>query len=116
MPELPEVETVARDLRPLITGSTIVDATTLWARTLRGIDPESFAAGVAGRRIAGVSRRGKQVVVSLHGGGFLTIHLKMTGQLFVVPIGGPVDPYVRLVLSLEDGREIRFRDMRKFGK
>ena len=39
MPELPEVETVVRDLRPLITGATIVDATTLWARTLRGIDP-----------------------------------------------------------------------------
>jgi len=116
MPELPEVETVARDLRPLITGATIVDATTLWARTLRGIDPESFAAGLAGRRISGVSRRGKQLVVMLDGGGFLTIHLKMTGQLFVVPLGGPVDPYVRLAIELEDGREIRFRDIRKFGR
>src|SRR5258706_10847373 len=116
MPELPEVETVARDLRPLSTGATIVDATTLWARTLRGIDPEAFAAGVAGRRIEGVSRRGKQLVVSLGGGAFLTIHLKMTGQLFVVPQGGTEDPYVRLVLELEDGREIRFRDIRKFGK
>jgi formamidopyrimidine-DNA glycosylase len=116
MPELPEVETVARDLRPLITGATIVDATTLWARTLRGLDPEAFAVGVAGRRIEGVSRRGKQVVVTLDGGAFLTIHLKMTGQLFVVPQGGPEDPYVRLVIELEDGREIRFRDIRKFGK
>jgi formamidopyrimidine-DNA glycosylase len=116
VPELPEVETVARDLRPLITGATIVDATTLWARTLRGIDPETFAAGVAGRRIEGVSRRGKQVVVSLDGGAFLTIHLKMTGQIFVVQQGGPEDPYVRLVFELEDGREIRFRDIRKFGK
>ncbi|HEY8631749.1 MAG TPA: bifunctional DNA-formamidopyrimidine glycosylase/DNA-(apurinic or apyrimidinic site) lyase [Candidatus Limnocylindrales bacterium] len=116
MPELPEVETVARDLRPLITGATIVDATTLWARTLRGIDPEAFAAGVAGRHIEGVTRRGKQVVVQLSGDAFLTIHLKMTGQLFVVPQGGPEDPYVRLVFGLEDGREIRFRDIRKFGK
>ncbi|MEA2520100.1 MAG: formamidopyrimidine-DNA glycosylase, partial [Chloroflexota bacterium] len=116
MPELPEVETVARDLRPLITGATIVDATTLWARTLRGIDPEAFAAGVAGRRIEGVSRRGKQVVVTLSDGAFLTIHLKMTGQIFVVPQGGREDPYVRLVFELEDGREIRFRDIRKFGK
>ena len=116
MPELPEVETVVRDLRPLITGATIVDATTLWARTLRGIDPEAFAAGVAGRRIEGVTRRGKQLVVSLDGGSFLTIHLKMTGQLFVVPQGGTEDPYVRLVVELEDGREIRFRDIRKFGK
>jgi formamidopyrimidine-DNA glycosylase len=116
MPELPEVETVARDLRPLITGARIVDATTLWARTLRGIDPEAFATGVAGRRIEAVSRRGKQVVVTLDGGAFLTIHLKMTGQIFVVPQGGKLDPYVRLVVVLEDGREIRFRDIRKFGR
>ena len=116
MPELPEVETVARDLRPLITGATIVDATTLWPRTLRSIDPEAFADGVAGRRIEAVGRRAKQIVVDLSGGAFLTIHLKMTGQLFVVPQDGPEDPYVRLVLALEDGREIRFRDIRKFGR
>ena len=116
MPELPEVETVARDLRPLITGATIVDATTYWARTLREISPEGFADSVAGRRIEAVGRRAKQIVVDLSGGAFLTIHLKMTGQLFVVPQGGPEDPYVRVVLTLEDGREIRFRDIRKFGK
>src|SRR4029078_6572916 len=116
MPELPEVETVARDLRPLITGATIVDATTSWARTLRAISPEDFADGVAGRRIEAVGRRAKQIVVDLSGGAFLTIHLKMTGQLFVVPQGRPRDPYVRLVLALADGREIRFRDIRKFGR
>ena len=116
MPELPEVETVVRDLRPLITGATIVDATTSWARTLRGISAEDFADGVAGRRIESVGRRAKQIVVDLSGGAFLTIHLKMTGQVFVVPQGGPEDPYVRVVLALEDGREIRFRDIRKFGK
>src|SRR5882672_12195364 len=116
MPELPEVETVVRDLRPLITGATITDATTHWARTLRGITPEAFADGVAGRQIEGVSRRGKQIVVELSGGSFLTIHLKMTGQLFVVRQDRPEDPYVRLVLELDDGREVRFRDIRKFGK
>ena len=116
MPELPEVETVARDLRPLITGSTIIDATTLWPRTLREGTPETFASGVAGHRIEGVSRRGKQLVVALDGGAFLTIHLKMTGQLFVVRRGTREDPYVRLVLELDDGREIRFRDIRKFGR
>ena len=116
MPELPEVETVVADLRPLITGATIVDATTLWARTLRGISPEAFAEGVAGRRVESVSRRAKQIVVHLSGDAFLTIHLKMTGQLFVVQQGWTEDPYVRLVLDLDDGREIRFRDIRKFGK
>src|SRR3954453_12956824 len=116
MPELPEVETVVRDLRPLIVGATIVDATTSWNRTLRAITPQAFADGVAGRRIEAVGRRAKQIVVDLSGGAFLTIHLKMTGQLFVVPQGGSEDSYVRLVLSLDDGREIRFRDIRKFGK
>jgi formamidopyrimidine-DNA glycosylase len=116
MPELPEVETVARDLRGRILGATIVDAETRWERTLRNVAPDAFADGVAGRRVEAVGRRGKQVVVELSGGAFLTIHLKMTGQLFVVPQGGPDDPYVRVVLELADGREIRFRDIRKFGR
>jgi formamidopyrimidine-DNA glycosylase len=116
MPELPEVETVARDLRPRIVGATIVGARCTWARTLRSHTPEAFAAAVAGRRIEAVGRRAKQLVIDLSGDAALTIHLKMTGQLFVVPAEAPVDPYVRLVLQLADGREVRFRDIRKFGK
>jgi formamidopyrimidine-DNA glycosylase len=116
MPELPEVETVARDLRPRLVGATIVGARTSWARTLRTHDPLAFADAVAGRTVVGVGRRAKLIVVELSGDAALTIHLKMTGQLFVVPAETPVDPYVRLVLELEDGRELRFRDIRKFGK
>jgi formamidopyrimidine-DNA glycosylase len=116
VPELPEVETVARDLRGRIVGASIVDASTFWDRTLRDMSPLEFVSGVAGRQIVGVSRRGKQVVIELSGDAFLTIHLKMTGQLFVVPQGRSADPYVRLVLELDDGREIRFRDIRKFGR
>ena len=116
MPELPEVETVARDLRPRILGATIVGARTSWARTLRTHTPEAFAEAVAGRRVEAVWRRAKQIVIDLSGDAALTIHLKMTGQLFVVPADAPLDPYVRLVLELADGREIRFRDIRKFGK
>ncbi|MEA2607719.1 MAG: formamidopyrimidine-DNA glycosylase [Chloroflexota bacterium] len=116
MPELPEVETVARDLRPRILGATITGARTSWARTLRTHTPEAFAEAIAGRRVEGVGRRGKQLLVELSGDAALTIHLKMTGQLFVVPAETPVDPYVRLVLELADGREVRFRDIRKFGR
>jgi formamidopyrimidine-DNA glycosylase len=116
MPELPEVETVARDLRPRIVGATIVGARCSWARTLRSHTPEAFADGVSGRRVEAVGRRAKMVVVELSGEIVLTIHLKMTGQLFVVPAEAPDDPYVRLVLELADGREIRFRDIRKFGR
>jgi formamidopyrimidine-DNA glycosylase len=116
VPELPEVETVARDLRPRLVGATIVGARSSWARTLRTHAPEAFAVEVAGRTVEAVGRRGKQLVVELSGSAALTIHLKMTGQLFVVPAALPVDPYVRLVLVLADGRELRFRDIRKFGR
>jgi len=121
MPELPEVETVARDLRRhlLPDGAQpprIVGARVSWERTLRHGTPGEFGAGVAGRRIEAIGRRGKQLVIDLSGGAFLTIHLKMTGQLFVVRAAQPEDPYVRAVLALHDGREIRFRDIRKFGR
>jgi formamidopyrimidine-DNA glycosylase len=116
MPELPEVETVARDLRPRLVGATIVGARTNWIRTLRSQDPVAFETGVAGREILAVGRRAKQLVVDLSGDAALTIHLKMTGQLFVVPAGTVEDPYTRLVLELGDGREVHFRDIRKFGK
>lgn len=122
MPELPEVETVARDLRRHLlpdgggSGPVVVAARVGWARTLRDADPAAFTKGVAGRRIKDVDRRGKLLILDLDGGTFLTVHLKMTGQLFVVPGGLPADPYERLALALDDGREIRFRDVRKFGR
>jgi formamidopyrimidine-DNA glycosylase len=116
VPELPEVETVARDLAPRIVDATIVDARSWWPRTLRTHRPADFAAAIGGRRVEAVRRRGKLVVIELSGGATLTIHLKMTGQLFVVPGITAPDPYVRLALELSDGREIRFRDIRKFGR
>src|SRR3954466_12438022 len=128
MPELPEVETVARDLRGLVVGARIRGIRVSWLRTLRSQDRGAFARAVVGRGIVGTSRRAKLVVLDLDGGrgadgsplpddgAAITIHLKMTGQLFVVPSGRPDDPYVRLVLEFEDGRELRFRDIRKFGR
>ena len=116
MPELPEVETVARDLRGLVVGASIGGVRVTWLRTLRSQDPVAFAARVIGRTIVGTGRRAKLVVLDLDDGSAITIHLKMTGQLFVVPAATPVDPYVRVVLELVDGRELRFRDIRKFGR
>jgi formamidopyrimidine-DNA glycosylase len=122
MPELPEVETVARDLRRHLLPDgggpdpEVVSARVSWARTLRDGNVEAFLALVPGRRIEAIGRRGKQLVIDLSGGAFLTVHLKMTGQLFVVPGDVPPDPYERLALALADGRELRFRDIRKFGR
>ncbi len=116
MPELPEVETIARDLRGLVVGAEITRATCHWARTLRTHAPETIGPALASRRILAVGRRGKQLVLELSGGVVLTVHLKMTGQLFVVPAEAPSDPYVRLEVTFADGRALRFRDIRKFGK
>jgi formamidopyrimidine-DNA glycosylase len=116
MPELPEVETVARDLRPRLVGATIAGARIRWLRTLRSGDPEAFVRAIEGRRVEAVGRRAKLVVIELSGGTAITIHLKMTGQLFVVEAERPEDPYIRAVIELDDGRELRFRDIRKFGR
>jgi formamidopyrimidine-DNA glycosylase len=133
MPELPEVETIARDLRGLVTGSRVAGVRSNWARTLRSHAPEDFSAAMTGREIEGVGRRGKQLLIWLGPSGaaaeravaaaeraggpaVLTVHLKMTGQLFVVPAATPQDRHVHLVFELVDGRELRFRDMRKFGR
>jgi formamidopyrimidine-DNA glycosylase len=130
MPELPEVETIARDLRGLVVGARITGARADWPATVRSHSAEDFATAVTGRTVEGVARRGKQLLVwlgpreaaagSTEGDSsepaVITVHLKMTGQLFVVPAGNPADRHVHLVLTLGDGRELRFRDIRKFGR
>ena len=129
MPELPEVETIAADLRGLLAGAQVVEARSNWGPTLRSHNASDFAAAVAGRRIEGVGRRGKQLLVWLGSAEtttpsaeiadepmVMTIHLKMTGQLFVVAPSTPEDRHVHVVFGLADGRELRFRDIRKFGR
>jgi formamidopyrimidine-DNA glycosylase len=129
MPELPEVETIAGDLRLLVTGARIAGASSNWPPTIRSHEPAVFARAVAGREIEGVGRRGKQLLIWLGPSdpglaaatpgpvpAVLTLHLKMTGQLFVVPAATPQDRHVHAVISLADGREMRFRDIRKFGR
>lgn len=116
MPELPEVETVVRDLARLVSGATITGANVVRERNLATPDAPSFTDAVRGRRILGTRRRAKWIIVELSGGLLLLVHLRMTGQLLVLPAGGATDPYVRLSLMLGDGREIRFRDVRAFGR
>jgi formamidopyrimidine-DNA glycosylase len=117
MPELPEVETVARDLQRAVEGATIAGATVSWDRTIRHPQPpERFVAEITGARIARVGRRAKTVLIHLEDGRVMTVALRMTGALLVAPGGTPEDPYVRVAFHLEDGRELRYRDIRKFGR
>jgi len=110
MPELPEVETVARSLAPLV-GRRIVAAEFRSVRILRGGDPERMAARMAGRRIAGVKRYGKFLLMPLEGGGYLLIHLGMTGRLL---LGGPTGKHTHAILTLDQG-VLLFDDSRQFG-
>jgi formamidopyrimidine-DNA glycosylase len=117
MPELPEVETVARDLQRWVAGATIAGATVHWDRTIRHPQPtERFEAEIAGATIRRVDRRAKTVLLHLEDGRVMTVALRMTGALIVAPPGTPDDPYARVVFRLADGRELRYRDVRKFGR
>ena len=120
MPELPEVETVARLVRPHLEGRLVRGAEVSWPRSLGGTDPEDFESEVRGRRIARVWRRAKYIVMDLErrgrATGHLLIHLRMTGRLHVVDAGEEPGPYERVRLDLEGRRALVFVDVRKFGR
>jgi len=116
MPELPEVETIARELRALVVGRTITAAWFDWPNQVKHPAPEEFVPAVVGRRVLAVDRRGKWLVLTLSGDAVLAIQVKMTGQLYVLLPDAPRDRHVHVVFSLDDGMELRLRDMRKFGR
>jgi formamidopyrimidine-DNA glycosylase len=115
MPELPEVETVVQGLRQLLAGRTIMSASVDWPRAVARPAIEGFCSRVAGRKVVSVERRGKYVIVGLDRG-YLLIHLKMSGRLWVIPGDEPPDKHAHVIFYLDDGRELRFQDTRKFGR
>lgn len=114
MPELPEVETVVRDLRPHLVGRRLT-AVRCGEHALRRPWDAAWAAELTGRPIEEVTRRGKWIVVRLDGAGFLVLHLGMTGQLTTADAAEPLSDHTHLVFGLDDGHELRFRDVRRFG-
>ena len=111
MPELPEVETVTRSIAPLI-GRRIVSAEFRCLRILRGGDPDEMAEGLAGRKISEIRRYGKFIVVSLEGGGYLTVHLGMTGRLL---LGGEPGKHTHAIFTFDRGM-LLYDDSRQFGR
>jgi formamidopyrimidine-DNA glycosylase len=129
MPELPEVETVMRGLKPALEGRLIAQVETRRAG-LRFPFPKDFAARLEGKRIAQVSRRAKYIVASIDGGGHLLIHLGMTGRFTIVPAAGGARNlgefyfesggkghglHDHVVFTLEDGARVIYTDPRRFG-
>lgn len=116
MPELPEVETVRRQLEPALVGRRFERVRIDDPRLVRPYEPAEVAAELEGERVAAVERRGKYLVVRFESGRVLLIHLRMTGSLLRAPNGSlPDDPHRRAVVSLDDGSDIAYRDVRRFG-
>jgi formamidopyrimidine-DNA glycosylase len=116
VPELPEVETVRSAIAPHLEGSAVVGAAILDPRLTRPFDPDVVAAELVGERIVGVDRHGKYLVVLFASGRCLLVHLRMTGSFRIAPHGLlPVDPHRRAVLSIDNGSDVAYRDVRRFG-
>ncbi|QLA16051.1 bifunctional DNA-formamidopyrimidine glycosylase/DNA-(apurinic or apyrimidinic site) lyase [Desulfolutivibrio sulfoxidireducens] len=122
MPELPEVETIARGLAPGLVGRTIVDARFLCPTVLADCPSgDIFRAQAIGRRIAAVRRRAKLLLVDLDPApgrvraAHLAVHLKMTGRLWIGRALDEPPRHVRLIVPLDDGTALFFQDQRRFG-
>jgi formamidopyrimidine-DNA glycosylase len=116
MPELPEVETIRARLAPRLEGRTLEHVEIADPRLTRPEPPEAIAAALEGERIARVSRRGKYLVFEFESGRHLLVHLRMTGNVEHPAQGGlAADPYRRAVVRLDDGSDVAYRDVRRFG-
>jgi formamidopyrimidine-DNA glycosylase len=120
MPELPEVETTARWLRPRLVGRRFGACEVRWKRTLGGLAPSAFNAALEGVRVSAVGRRAKWIVLELTRrrvpAGVLCVHLRMTGRVTIDAAEEPPGPWERVRIALDDGRVLRFVDPRKFGR
>lgn len=120
MPELPEVETVARGLRAVLPGARILDVRL--GKTDFIDDPGALERDLPGAQIESVTRYGKFLVFGLqvppgtHPGMSLLVHLGMTGQLTTRPSEAPVAPHTHVIFGLDNGRELRYTDIRRFGR
>ena len=115
MPELPEVETIARNLLPALVGRKVIAAQLLWPHSLETPSPGEFQERLTGQVIRETGRRGKFIILKLSTE-YLLIHLRMSGDLRVEADTGALTAHDRLVISLDDGQRLVFNDTRKFGR
>jgi formamidopyrimidine-DNA glycosylase len=116
MPELPEVETIRLALEPHVVGRTFEHVEISDPRLVRPFEPLAVAAELEGERVAALERRGKYLVVRFESGRVLLIHLRMTGSLRHARRGQlGDDPHRRAVVNLDDGSDVAYRDVRRFG-
>lgn len=116
MPELPEVETIVRSLRPKLEGKMIAGVEIGYSPIIGYPDAETFAAELIGRTIQVVKRRGKYIVMEVTGEELLITHLRMSGRLIYTEADHEVEKHTHVIITLDDGHQLRFVEVRKFGR
>jgi len=116
MPELPEVETYAKQLRPHLVGRQFTHVNVLWPRTVAIPEADKLPTQLAGQKVERVGRRGKYLRFWLDSGDQLLIHLKMSGRLRIEGAETPHHRHDRVMFGMDNGQEMRFNNMRKFGR
>jgi formamidopyrimidine-DNA glycosylase len=115
MPELPEVETIRRDLENLIQGKAIKDIRLYYDGFIKYPGKDEFVANLTGKKVRATGRRGKYLFLHLSEGFSLVVHLRMTGRILYHPQGAPPDKHTHGVFLFAGGGELHFHDVRKFG-
>lgn len=116
MPELPEVETIKRVIEPQIQGLVIKKVTVRRPEVVAYPDADTFCKTLTGQVISEMARRGKFLMILLTDGDRIILHLRMTGGLLLTPSDYPEEKHTHIVFSLNNGMELRFSDMRRFGR
>jgi formamidopyrimidine-DNA glycosylase len=117
MPELPEVQTIVDDLiKAGVAGHTLQAVEVHWPKSIATPTAQRFQSGLPGDRFASLSRRGKFIVFALESGGFLLVHLRMSGHLHLVPPRQPRGKHEHVIMRLKGAFDLRFHDPRKFGR
>jgi len=115
MPELPEVELVARALERAILGARFESAKLIRQGLAPDTTPREFARRLRGARVSGVGRRGKHILTTFENGETLITHLRMTGSFGLMQPRAPLPRHTHALFKLEDGRRLAFTDQRHFG-
>lgn len=116
MPELPEVETIVRSLQPRLTGLNFVEALVTLPKVIRTPGADDFKEKISGKKIITISRRGKYLLFHLNEKLNLLVHLRMTGSLVYCSPEEAVAKHTHLIFSLSNGYQLRYTDMRQFGR
>ena len=116
MPELPEVETIKRIIEPQLVGRRIEAVNILNSQIIAYPSADEFATACQSKTIKAMSRRGKFLTIHFEDGSRVSLHLRMTGQLLVMPEDYPMEKHTHLIMNLSDGKQIRYIDVRRFGR